>query len=197
MTERETDGASTDEAAGTCFVRAAHEAGRLHFAVHAGIAETPTPSLDDVLSRLSRAADYSRRSIASAAVLCPSGPRRTARAELAARTDAVLDGISLRTFGGRIRLRHRGRAGHARGRFSAAWARCACRIFACPHRRPLSGGRCRRSASRQRACAGNDVCAGPVIAVTVTAIPLSELPLPGFAAPAGDRSPSGETLVTW
>jgi membrane-associated phospholipid phosphatase len=56
--------------------RAASEAAPLDLAVYSAIADTPTPSLDRALSRLSRAADYSRLSIASAAVLSIAGGRR-------------------------------------------------------------------------------------------------------------------------
>ena len=47
--------------------RAAAEIGQLDLAVYAAVAQTPTPSLDRALSGLSRAANYSRLSIASAA----------------------------------------------------------------------------------------------------------------------------------
>lgn len=73
MSNPQTKGTSTIAEARDGLARAAHEAGRLDLAVYAAIAQTPTPSLDDVLSRLSRAADYSRLSIASAAVLCVAG----------------------------------------------------------------------------------------------------------------------------
>ncbi len=59
------------------------EANRLDLAVYAAIARTPTPSLDRGMRRLSRAADYSRLSIASAAALAiaggPGGRRAAAR----------------------------------------------------------------------------------------------------------------------
>lgn len=45
------------------------EANQLDFAVYVAIAETATPALDGALSRLSRAADYSRLSLGTAAVL--------------------------------------------------------------------------------------------------------------------------------
>jgi membrane-associated phospholipid phosphatase len=48
----------------------------LDVAVYAAIAATPTPRLDGTLSRLSRAADYSRLSIASAGVLWVTGGAR-------------------------------------------------------------------------------------------------------------------------
>jgi membrane-associated phospholipid phosphatase len=48
------------------------DAERLDLAVYAAIARTATPALDDAMSRLSRAADYSRLSLASARSF-PSG----------------------------------------------------------------------------------------------------------------------------
>ena len=52
---------------------ALEELRRLDAAVYAAIAETDTPTLDHVFSRLSRSADYSRLSIATAAALALSG----------------------------------------------------------------------------------------------------------------------------
>lgn len=49
-------------------------------ALYAAIARTPTPALDRAMGRLSRAADYSRLSIASAALLALTGGRRGRRA---------------------------------------------------------------------------------------------------------------------
>ncbi len=49
------------------------EAERLDLAVYAAIARTETPLLDRVLSRLSHAADYSKLSLASAALLSITG----------------------------------------------------------------------------------------------------------------------------
>jgi membrane-associated phospholipid phosphatase len=45
------------------------DAKRVDAAVYAAIAATPTPSLDSAMGRLSRAADYSKLSLASAALL--------------------------------------------------------------------------------------------------------------------------------
>jgi membrane-associated phospholipid phosphatase len=53
---------------------------RLDVATYAAIADTSTPSLDQAFSGLSRAADYSRLSIASAAVLAVAGGPRGRRA---------------------------------------------------------------------------------------------------------------------
>ena len=53
------------------------DAERLDLAIYAAIARTPTPTLDVAMSRLSRAADYSRLSLASAGLLALSG--RTGR----------------------------------------------------------------------------------------------------------------------
>jgi len=56
------------------------EAERVDLAVYGAIAQTETPALDRALSRLSRAADYSRLSIASAGVLSVAGGPRGRRA---------------------------------------------------------------------------------------------------------------------
>jgi membrane-associated phospholipid phosphatase len=63
------------------------DAERLDHAVYVAIAGTPTPTLDRAIGRLSRAADYSRLSLASAAVLAITGGpggRRAAATGLAA-----------------------------------------------------------------------------------------------------------------
>src|SRR5581483_7955915 len=63
------------------------EAERVDVAVYAAIARASTPRLDAALARLSRAADYSRLSLASAAVLALAGGgagRRAAVSGLAA-----------------------------------------------------------------------------------------------------------------
>jgi membrane-associated phospholipid phosphatase len=56
--------------------QAASEIGRLDRAVYSAVAQSPTPSLDRALSQLSRASNYSRLSIASAALLGAAGGRR-------------------------------------------------------------------------------------------------------------------------
>ncbi|MFL5868764.1 MAG: phosphatase PAP2 family protein [Thermoleophilaceae bacterium] len=58
----------------------AEDAERLDLAVYAAVARTPTPALDAAMSRLSRAADYSRLSLASAAALALGGGRPGRRA---------------------------------------------------------------------------------------------------------------------
>ena len=62
---------------------ALEELQRLDAAVYAAIAETDTPTLDHLFSRLSRSADYSKLSIASAAALAlgagPNGRRAAFR----------------------------------------------------------------------------------------------------------------------
>jgi len=55
---------------------------RLDAAVYAAIAETDTPALDHLFSRLSRSADYSRLSIASAGGRWRSAPAKTAAGRL-------------------------------------------------------------------------------------------------------------------
>jgi membrane-associated phospholipid phosphatase len=62
------------------FARWLDEAERLDVAIYAAIASTPTPTIDRVMRGLSRAADYSRLSLASAAVLAVAGGRRGRRA---------------------------------------------------------------------------------------------------------------------
>jgi len=52
------------------------DAERVDVALYDAIARTPTPALDRAMARLSRAADYSRLSLASAAVLAATGGRR-------------------------------------------------------------------------------------------------------------------------
>jgi membrane-associated phospholipid phosphatase len=56
------------------------DAERLDLAVYEAIARTPTPRLDRGMRRLSAAADYSRLSLASAALLGLAGGRRGRRA---------------------------------------------------------------------------------------------------------------------
>ena len=58
------------------------DAERIDVALYAAIARTPTPALDRAMAGLSRAADYSRLSIASAALLALTGgpPGRRAAA---------------------------------------------------------------------------------------------------------------------
>jgi membrane-associated phospholipid phosphatase len=56
------------------------EAERLDVGVYAAVARTPTPTIDRVMSRLSRSADNSRLSVASASVLALAGGNRGRRA---------------------------------------------------------------------------------------------------------------------
>ena len=56
------------------------DAERLDLAIYAAIARTPTPALDDAMSRLSHAADYSRLWLASAGLLALAGGRTGRRA---------------------------------------------------------------------------------------------------------------------
>ena len=76
MDEHDASRASTAAERARWLPRAAKEAASLDRAVYSAVADTPTPSLDRALSRLSRAADYSRLSIASAVVLCVTEGRR-------------------------------------------------------------------------------------------------------------------------
>jgi membrane-associated phospholipid phosphatase len=56
------------------------DAERIDVALYAAVAQTPTFTLDHAMARLSRAADYSRLSVVSAAVLATTGGRRGRRA---------------------------------------------------------------------------------------------------------------------
>jgi membrane-associated phospholipid phosphatase len=84
-----------------------HDAERLDTALYAAIAQTPTPALDRAMSRLSRAADYSRLSIASAGVLALVGGhqgRRAAATGLASvGVTAAFVNLVLKPLGGRRR----------------------------------------------------------------------------------------------
>jgi undecaprenyl-diphosphatase len=59
------------------------DAKRIDVAVYAAVAATPSPSLDRAMGRLSRAADHSKLSFASAALLAAGGGKRGRRAALA------------------------------------------------------------------------------------------------------------------
>lgn len=56
------------------------DAERIDVALYAAIAQTPTPALDRAMAGLSDAADYSRLSLLSGAVLAATGGRRGRRA---------------------------------------------------------------------------------------------------------------------
>ena len=71
---------SEDPAAPPRLARWLEDAERIDVALYAAIAQTPTPALDRAMARLSHAADYSRLSLASAAVLAATGGRRGRRA---------------------------------------------------------------------------------------------------------------------
>ena len=59
-----------------------HDAERVDVAVYAAITQTPTPSLDRGMSRLTQAADYSRLWLGSAAILALTRGARGRRAAL-------------------------------------------------------------------------------------------------------------------
>ncbi len=58
------------------------DAERLDVALYAAVARTPTPALDLAMARLSHAADYSRISLAAAALLATAGGPKGRRAAL-------------------------------------------------------------------------------------------------------------------
>jgi membrane-associated phospholipid phosphatase len=70
------------------------EAERIDVAVYAAIAATPTPALDRAVRRLTTAADYSRLSLAAAAVLAVTrGPRGRRAAHMGLASLAVTSAI--------------------------------------------------------------------------------------------------------
>ena len=82
----------------------------MDLAIYAAIARTPTPALDDAMSRLSRAADYSRLSLASAALLALCGGRTGRRATsmglASLGVTATVVNVLVKPLGRRRRPRH-------------------------------------------------------------------------------------------
>jgi len=80
---------------------------RVDVAVYAAIARTPTPTLDRAMSRLARAADYSRLSLAAAAVLAvaggPSGRRAAALGLASLGVTATVVNVGVKPIGRRRR----------------------------------------------------------------------------------------------
>jgi membrane-associated phospholipid phosphatase len=83
------------------------EAERVDLAVYGAIAATPTPRLDQAMRRLSRAADYSRLSIASGVVLAvaggPRGRRAAATGVASVAATATFVNLVVKPFGRRER----------------------------------------------------------------------------------------------
>jgi membrane-associated phospholipid phosphatase len=83
------------------------DAEHIDVALYVAIARTPTPALDRAMGRLSRAADYSRLSIGSAALLAVTGGRpgrRAAAAGLAcAGVTATVVNLAVKPLGRRRR----------------------------------------------------------------------------------------------
>jgi membrane-associated phospholipid phosphatase len=77
-------------AAGRLFAKWLDEAERLDLGVYLAIARTPTPEIDRAMSRLSRAADYSRLSLGCAALLVLSGGRDGRRAAVIGLTSVAV-----------------------------------------------------------------------------------------------------------
>jgi len=80
---------------------------RVDVAVYAAIARTPTPTLDRAMSRLARAADYSRLSLAAAAVLAvaggPSGRRAATLGLASLGVTATVVNVGVKPIGRRRR----------------------------------------------------------------------------------------------
>jgi undecaprenyl-diphosphatase len=71
-----------------------NDAERIDVAVYAAVAGTPTPALDRTMSRLASAADYSRLSLAGAAVLAVTrGPRGRRAAGVGVASIAVTSAV--------------------------------------------------------------------------------------------------------
>ncbi len=87
--------------------RALEELRRLDVAVYAAIAETDTPTLDHLFSRLSRSADYSKLSIASAVALAlgagPNGRRAAFRGMAAVAVTAAIVNLTIKPISRRAR----------------------------------------------------------------------------------------------
>ncbi len=83
------------------------EAERIDIAVYAAIARTSTPGLDRTMARISRAADYSRLSVGSAAVLAlvggASGRRAAAAGLVSVAVTATVINVFIKPLGGRRR----------------------------------------------------------------------------------------------
>jgi undecaprenyl-diphosphatase len=87
--------------------RALEELRRLDAAAYAALAETDTPTLDLLFSRLSRSADYSRLSIASAVALAlgagPNGRRAAVRGMAAVALTAAIVNLGIKPMSRRAR----------------------------------------------------------------------------------------------
>lgn len=83
------------------------EAERLDLALYAAIAESSTPAIDQAMRRLSRAADYSKLSIASAATLAvaggPTGRRAAAMGLASVAVTATVVNLVFKPLGRRRR----------------------------------------------------------------------------------------------
>jgi membrane-associated phospholipid phosphatase len=89
------------------FVRWFQDAERIDVALYAAIAQTPTPALDGAMARLSHAADYSRLSLLSAAVLAATagseGRRAAAHGLASVAVAAGIVNLSVKPLGRRRR----------------------------------------------------------------------------------------------
>ncbi len=91
---------------------AMEELRRLDAAVYVAIAETDTPTLDRLFSRLSRSADYSKLSIASAVVLAlgagPDGRRAAVRGMAGVAVTAAIVNLAIKPLSRRARPDRKG-----------------------------------------------------------------------------------------
>jgi membrane-associated phospholipid phosphatase len=80
---------------------------RVDLAIYAAIARTPTPALDGAMTRLTRAADYSRLWLTAAAIMAAGGGRRGRRAAYSGLASvgvtAAVVNLALKPLGGRRR----------------------------------------------------------------------------------------------
>jgi membrane-associated phospholipid phosphatase len=87
--------------------RCVEEAGRLDLACYAAIASTPTPTLDRAMARLSRAANYSRLSLAASGALALLGGSSGRRAAVSGLSSVALTSAVVNVFVKPLGRRHR------------------------------------------------------------------------------------------
>jgi membrane-associated phospholipid phosphatase len=87
--------------------RCIEEAGRLDVACYAAIASTPTPTLDRAMAQLSRAANYSRLSLAASGALAVLGGRSGRRAAVSGLSSVAVTSAVVNVFVKPVGRRHR------------------------------------------------------------------------------------------